>query len=168
MPLSKSAYNSLVLHLRLGKPIQLIFPIYLLAIINLAYYTDMDSKDKKMHWMMWCCIAVIVFLYQYWFLLNRLRSYFLPFLLVYIFNVLSNSKQKDVVLKQIFVVGFFVYCFVFTFGNYKKNRTLTSKINNISTVFERFKYTENEIKQRQMKEALIYWKIDFQNELKNE
>ncbi len=162
LPLSQAAYSSIALHLKWGNTIQLIFPIYLLLIVNLAYYTQFnDKQNQKWHWFMWCCIAVIVFLYQYWFFLNRLRSYFLPFLLIYVFKTLVFSNKKDIWLRQLFVLVFFAYGAYFLIGNYIQSKKLVSKTNNISTVLERIRNSEEELKKRQMAEAKKYWLYDF-------
>lgn len=162
LPISQGTYNSIELHLAWGNSVQLIFPIYLLAIINIAYYSKFDKKEQKWHWLMWCCIVVIVFLYQYWFLLNRLRSYFLPFLLVYVFKALIFTDKRDRWLKQSFVFVFFVYGLYFMYGTYQTGKSIESKTNNVSTIFDRIQYNEEQIKARQMREAEIYWKHDFQ------
>ena len=113
---------------------------------------------------MWCSVAVIVILFQYWFLLNRIRSYFMPFLLVYTINTLLNTKRKDILPKQLLVLTLMIYSILFISGNYIKGLSQLSHTNNISTVFARLYHSEAFLKNRQMKEATIYWEKDYLKE----
>lgn len=164
IPLSKTVYISLIHHLSEGKILQLILPVYLLTIFCLAYYGNFSKENKKWHWFMWCFIAVIVILFQYWFLLNRIRSYFTLFLLVYTINTLVNSQRKDILPKQLLVLTLIIYSVLFISGNYIKSLNQSSHTNNISTVFARLYHSEAFLKNRQMKEAIIYWEKDYLKE----
>jgi len=164
IPLSREVYISLIHHLSEGKIFQLILPVYLLVIFCLAYYGNFSKENKKWHWFMWCSVAVIVILFQYWFLLNRIRSYFTPFLLVYTINTLVNTKRKDILPKQLLVLTLMIYSILFISGNYIKGLSQLSHTNNISTVFARLYHSEAFLKNRQMKEATIYWEKDYLKE----
>jgi len=164
IPLSKTVYISLIHHLSEGKILQLILPVYLLTIFCLAYYGNFSKENKKWHWFMWCFIAVIVILFQYWFLLNRIRSYFTLFLLVYTINTLVNSQRKDILPKQLLVLTLIIYSVLFISGNYIKSLNQSSHTNNISTIFDRLHHSEDYLRNQQMKEATIYWKKDYLKE----
>lgn len=164
IPLSATVYRSVIHHLSEGKIFQLILPVYLLAIFCIAYYGNFSKENQKWHWFMWCGVTVIVILFQYWFLLNRIRSYFMPFLLVYTIHTLLNSKRKDILPRQIFVFTLITYSLLFIYGNYLKAENNASRTNNISTIFERLKHSEDFVKNRQMKEAKIYWERDYLKE----
>lgn len=164
IPLSREVYISLTHHLSEGKIFQLILPVYLLVLFCLAYYGNFSKENKKWHWFMWCSVAVIVILFQYWFLLNRIRSYFTPFLLVYTINTLLNTKRKDILPKQLLVLTLMIYSILFISGNYIKGLSQSSHTNNISTVFARLYHSEAFLKNRQMKEAIIYWEKDYLKE----
>ncbi len=104
LPISKSLISSAEHHLSVGDSFQRIIIVYIGTIGCLAYYLRNSSKNKTLHWIMWCCVAVLVCLYPYYFLLNRLRPYFLPFLIVYIINTLQNTEVKDVLPRQLYTV----------------------------------------------------------------
>ena len=168
LPLGDGVSESLRLHLTMGSKVQLIFPIYFLAILCLAYYSNFAEEEKRWHWMMWLSVAAIVSLYQYWFLLNRLRSFVLPFLLVYMQQEIANSeRQKDRLPRQLFGVVFMIYAAVFIYGSQTPSYA-KSKTNNISTVFELANHSGEELQLRQMKEAILFWEHDFVQTQKEE
>ncbi|MBO7234763.1 MAG: EpsG family protein [Paludibacteraceae bacterium] len=162
LPLNDTIKDSLSLHLAMGSKVQIVFPIYFLAIVCLAYYSNFAEKDKRWHWMMWLCVAAIVTLYQYWFLLNRLRSFVLPFLLVYMQSEMAQSeRKKDHLPAQLFAVVFMLYAAVFTYSSNQTPSYAKSKTNRVSTVFELNKHSQVELQERQMKEAILFWEHDF-------
>lgn len=161
-PLKESIKSSLDLHLQMGSKVQTIFPIYLLAILCLAYYSNFSAEKKRWHWMMWLCIGGIVCLYQYWFLLNRLRSYVLPFLLVYMQQELALSvRVKDRLPRQTFAVVFMLYATIFTYSSNQTPDYALSKTNQISTVFDLCHMSKEALQERQLKEARLFWTHDF-------
>lgn len=162
LPLGGSIKDSLSLHLAMGSKVQIIFPIYFLAILCLAYYSNFSDKDRRWHWMMWLCVAAIVTMYQYWFLLNRLRSFVLPFLLVYMQSEIAQSeRKKDLLPAQLFGVVFMLYAAVFTYSSNQTPSYAKSRTNRVSTVFELRDHSPEELQERQMKEAILFWKHDF-------
>ncbi len=160
LPLGSSITGSIEHHLLLGKTFQKIFILYIGTILCLAYYTRNTAHNKTLHWLMWCCVAVIVCLYPYYFLLNRLRSYFLPFLIVYIINMLTQEHITDKLPRQIYTVVVIGYLLLVTIQIPAGNKKLKASIDNVSLVFERRKHTEQELMNRQLKQAEIYWKHD--------
>lgn len=169
LPLNDAIKDSLSLHLKMGSKVQIIFPIYFLAILCLAYYSNFSEKDKRCHWMMWLCVAMIVSLYQYWFLLNRLRSFVLPFLLVYMQSEMAQSeRKKDLLPAQLFGVVFMLYAAVFTYSSSLTPPYAKSKTNRISTVFELCHHSKEELQHRQIREARLFWEHDFLQTQKEE
>lgn len=162
LPFSGALKDSVELHLAMGSRIQIIFPIYLLAILCLAYYGNFSEENKRWHWMMWLCIGVVVCLYQYWFLLNRLRSFILPFFLVYMQRELAQSERvKDQLPRQVFALVLMLYAAVFTYSSNQQPDYARSKTNRISTVFELRHMSKEALQHRQMEEAILFWEHDF-------
>ena len=159
--LMPSAQESLMHHMGVGKLFQRVFLLYIFTILLLAYYKQSDAIDSKRHWLMWCCMAVIVCLYPYWFLLNRLRSYFLPFLVVYIIRTLRQENITDVLPRQLYTLFLFTYIALFLVNIPRNNALLQYPTDNISLVFERREHSAAELEKRQIRQARLYWKYDY-------
>lgn len=166
LPLSSLQSASLKHHLQLGTPFQVVLIVYMASIFCLAYYIVPKNGHTRKHWLIWCCVAVLVCLYPYWFLLNRLRSYFLPFLIVYIANTLYTSERKDALTKQIYATILVLYTGVVLAGLPKKAQQMRYPTASISLVAERYKYSDEELQQRQMRQAKLYWKYDYPKMIK--
>lgn len=165
LTISRSINDSILHHLQLGKNLQTIFPIYFLSILCLAYYSKFTTHHKRSHWMMWICIAVIVFLYQYWYLLNRLRSFFLPFIIVYMQREIAENKIADALPRQIFAAIFCVYATIFAISSNNQSHYAKSHTNDICTIFDVINGDKEQIIERQHKEASLFWEHDFNDML---
>ncbi len=161
LPISGSILRSLEHHLLVGKTFQKVFILYLATLLCLAYYKRNDASNKTFHWIMWCCGAIVVILYTNWFLLNRLRSYFLPFLIIYIINTLQAKDVKEILPRQIYTVVVLGYFLVVALMIPHTNSKLRYPTDKVSLVFERTKHTERELTNRQMKMAHMYWEYDY-------
>lgn len=162
LPLPSSVKTSILHHINVGDFKQLILPVYIAAIACITYYSDFDRKGRQWHWFTWCCIAIIAVLLQYWFFLNRIRSYILPFIIPYILNVCMSSKRSPM-LRQCTALIFVLYSIVLIVGISRPGK---SRINGISTVFERTHMSEQTLLNRQMRQAEIYWAEDYTDFLK--
>ncbi len=161
LPISGSVLRSLEHHLLVGKTFQKVFVLYAATMLILAYYKRNDTTNKTLHWIMWCCGAVLVCLYPYWFLLNRLRSYFVPFLIIYIIGTLQGKDIRDVLPRQLYTVFVMLYFLWVALSIPKTNSGLKYPTDNISLVFERAKHGERELQNRQLKQAALYWEYDY-------
>ncbi|MCQ2310833.1 MAG: EpsG family protein [Paludibacteraceae bacterium] len=159
--LPDSIAGSLALHVSAHQMIQTVAPIYFLGILLIGYHAHFEEENKKWHWMIWCALAIIACLYAYWFLLNRLRSYFILFILVYGAHILHTSERKNVLPRQFFSLILYLYAGLFIYTNI--TIPVHSKTNAVSTVFERKHLSQSELEERQMKEAIKYWKEDYPN-----
>lgn len=166
LPLSATQLTSAKHHLMIGVPFQKILIVYLSSIFCLAYYSIPKEGDTRRHWIVWCGVALLVCLYPYWFLLNRLRSFFLPFLIVYIANTIQSSEKKDVLTKQIYATILVMYSVVLMIDIPQKNKQLRSPTDSISLVVERCKHSEKELQKRQMAQAELYWDYDYKEMIK--
>ncbi|MGN0186200.1 MAG: EpsG family protein [Paludibacteraceae bacterium] len=161
LTISRSINESILHHLQLGKNLQTIFPIYFLGILCLAYYSNFTANDKHSHWMMWICIAVIVFVYQYWYLLNRLRSFFLPFIIVYMQREIAESKITDAIPRQIFATIFMLYAIVFNYNNNIRADYAQSHTFDTVTIFDLINNDTELLQKHQLEEASLYWNHDI-------
>ncbi len=161
LPISGSILRSLEHHLLVGKTFQKVFILYAATMFILAYYKRNDTTNKTLHWIMWCCGAVLVCLYPYWFLLNRLRSYFIPFLIIYIIHTLQEKNITDVLPRQLYTAFITLYFLWIAVSIPKTNSRLKYPTDTISLVFERAKHSEKELQNRQLKQAALYWEYDY-------
>ncbi len=167
LPLDSSSIESIEHHLLIGKPFQKVIILYVCTFICLAYYKRNESQNKTLHWFMWCCAAILVCLYPYWFLLNRLRSYFLPFLIIYIVNMLQGKDITDILPKQIYTVIVIGYILITMIEFPRNNKKEKYPVDTISLVFERTKHSEKALIDRQMKKAALYWEHNYDQMFEN-
>ena len=144
--------------------IQKIIIIYLGLIGILAYYLKPNDKNNTKHWLIWCCVALIVFIYDYWFLLNRIRSYFLPFLIVYTSSLLSDRRLTNHLPKQIFATLLLVFfCFDAFVSLPQHHKMLKFPTDKICLVTDLRYKSEEELTEEQMRNAINYWEQDYKN-----
>ena len=119
-------------------------------------------------------LILIVCLYQYYYVLNRMRSYFLPFIIVYIINSTheyfknnNNLLPYSTLLKQLSILFIFIYASYFTYSTEKGYSQAVSQFYDRSTIFDLIYEDKATIKARQLKKAKIYWGEDFFKDTNN-
>ena len=174
LPLSERVLNSIEHHLLLGRTIQVIFLVYLVAIICLTYFTkNKTDKITAIKHTALIGLILIVCLYQYFYILNRIRSYFLPFIIIYVINSAHNYfKNKDLLpystlIKQLSILFLFIYASYFTYSTEKAYSKTISQIHDKSTIFDLRYNDKTTIRDRQFKKAQTYWEEDFFKDTNN-
>ncbi len=140
---------------------QVVLPIYLMAIALMAYYYNYKEKITTEHIICWLCFAVIAVLFQQWFLLSRLRSLFIPFIIPFVFKTISNSHQTNQLPKQLFTLIFIAYTAWITIGSAINNKKLVSKTNRIVTVFDLIGNDKQAVINEQLHQAHLFWEHDY-------
>ncbi len=161
--LPSSLQISVEYHLMVGKRIQKIFFLYFMVIICLGYYTlktDADKREKIYHWLIWSMILVIVILYQYYLILYRIRSYILPFLLVWLLNTMETTPVKNQLAKQMLGLIMILFSISLTFELPKRYEKMKGQTDRVSWVWERRNHTQRELIDRQIEQAKLFWKYD--------
>ena len=153
--------HSIKHHFSKSEILQAIMPVYIGVIFIIAYYSNFDKKESKWHWFIWGCIAIIVILFQYYFFLNRLRSFFIPFVIIYTINICLNSERKDKIPRQLFAILFVVYTVFQARSLQIQTDSMESRINYPSTILETSKKSKEEIRKRQLEEASVFWEEDY-------
>ena len=166
-PLQESVIDSIKHHFLLERKIQTIFVVYAIALFCTVYYSRFSKEEAKWHWIIFTCLLIIVILFQYYFILNRLRSYFLPLALVYISNAIATSEHKSVLPKQILVVSIILFAANFYRRYNVELENSISKVNIGHTIFDLKHKSEEQIKQEQMKKAAKFWKYEYLNQTQN-
>lgn len=161
LPLNESVIDSIKHHLLVERNFQSIVIIYAITLFCLAYYTSFSKENAKWHWIIFACLLTIVVLFQYFFILNRLRSYFLPLALVYTINAIANSKHKSVLPKQILALSIILFS-----ANFARRYTVdlqnsVSKVHEVTTIFDLRKKSKEEIKNEQLEKAEKYWREEY-------
>ena len=166
LPLPASYIASAKHHLLVGKNFQKVIILYISTILVLAWYTQTPTDSKARHWLMWCCVAVLAFLFPYWFLLNRFRSFFIPFLIMYVIETINN-ESADVLPRQIYTSVVMAYICLMTVLIPHNNKSLKYPTDRVSVVFERINHSEVDLTERQLKQAIKYWEYDYGKLIEN-
>lgn len=175
LPLSPSMIKSIEHHLLLGRVVQVVFLVYFTTIFCINYFTiNKSSKNDIIKTSVVAGLILIVLFYQYFYVLNRMRSYFLPVIIVYTINLsyqYFENKQYKIpyakIVRQLSVLFMFTYVIFQTYTLEKSYRKTKSQIHDCTTIFELNRYDKETIKQRQLKKAKIYWERDFMESSNN-
>lgn len=152
--------KSISYHLSFAKQIQLNFVLYMLAIVVMVQYAKRKQGRDLILAITTAGMIIAVMFYQHFMLLNRLRSYFAIFIIVYIFNFVRIKSEEKVpyinIIRQAGIV------FLMIFACYK---TITFDVNwkrdgnamEACTLLDLRHSSSKEIKQRQLIKANNFW-----------
>lgn len=168
LDLAPGTRQSIAHHLELRRTVQVIFILYLLTLLCLNQWTASggDSRIPTVQVAAILGLIIIVVLYRYFFVLNRLRSYFIPIIAVYVINkVQAYERSGDrlpyaKLVKQISVVFCFVYMGHQIYAFEALSSNFHSGLYNRCTVLELMTTDKAEIVKRQMEYAEVYWDED--------
>ena len=171
LPLNANVIESLDHHFSNSVPIQIISILYLSIIVVLSLVSTKGEIQKKLNYFIGVFVFMIVVFYENNMVLNRMRSYFLPLAIIYIFNLLcniENEEEVDVVdwfkglskklIPQTLLTIFTLFAVAQIFSIYTLHTTSESRIYDISTVFQLRNKTEEEIKEERMNRAKVFWR----------
>lgn len=159
--------SSIKHHLRVGKQIQSVWMVYAMLVVCVEYYLHYHkTRLDGVAIMAVLGIVIVVVAYQYYYILNRVRSFFVPFMIVWVFQVVQGRDTDKPIpyfklVSQLACVLFFAYSVHTTRTFTKQSKTLHAPIYNACTVLD---IREGEIKalqQRQLKQAEDFWRYDF-------
>lgn len=155
--------DSINMHFAMSSaPIQSILIIYTLIGLMLYYSVNKSTYTNNI-WisMVLMSMLTIAVFYKYRFFLLRLRSYFLPILIVYIFNAVQNSDIPKY-LYQITTILLLIIS-VRTILNFIKigNDPNSSKADVGHVVFELFNNNDADIKKDALNKATIFWNKEY-------
>lgn len=174
IPLPEGYIKSIEHHLLLGRQIQIIGLIYLAILFAINMFL-LYGKKTRYTWLTLSALVglvCVVFLYQYFFLLNRIRSYFAPFVVYYVIMLLSNQQLSRLVpysgfIKQSLMVLIMVYYSHIVVSQIRDGRQLHAPMARACTIFELRHATQKQIRDRQMQYAYIYWTQDYMKKENN-
>lgn len=147
-------------HLSLFKPMQIVGIVY---ISFLCYAYTYSSKELKGPWnaLLLLFAILVTVLYQNFFLLQRVRSYFVPLVIVYCIQLYTSERRNNQLWKQLIVCSCYVACvYMLTIGYFttKKKFEHRNMDVNYETVFSLIKSEPSEIRKKKMSEASYFWK----------
>ena len=168
LPFSESVLYSIRHHLSLGRQVQVVFLIYALTLVCIVHYTQYcKSRNEIIAIIATIGILCIVILYQYYYLLNRVRSYFTPVLIVYIFRLIQDAEGREIhipygkLLKQTTSFFLILYMIHSTIAIHKGGIVLKNKVNDACTVFDLINQDKGALQRRQMMKARKFWEEDY-------
>ncbi|MBQ7192305.1 MAG: EpsG family protein [Paludibacteraceae bacterium] len=163
---------SITHHLGLGKQVQTVFLLYLMLLLCLSHYQQyVHTRLTTIASFVVIGILLIVLLYQSYYLLNRLRSYFLPLIIVYVFRLVQQTEHTPIpygrLLVQTAIAVVFIYLGYHAYTFNKAAQQMQYKIYTACTVFDVIgKNNTKQVQQRQLELAEKWWKTDFKKGLK--
>lgn len=181
LPLPGSVKHSIIHHLSMGKQFQVVFLLYFGLIVLLEYIRSYDKRQRQPQreretYERWgqialvalCGLALLVIGYQYFYLLNRMRSYFLPFVLAYSFRIVWEVQQDETVripymslMRQSMTVLLFLYLAHYTYSFDRMTWDWKNPIYKSCTVFDLRHQPEWAIRNHQVPMASRWWKTDY-------
>ena len=173
LPLPESYIESAAHHLQLGRQFQTVALIYLAVLVWISIHNARHST--KYGWIaieVLIGVIIIVAVYQYYFLLNRLRSYFTPFIVWYLVFLATDGKRAREIpymalIRQSVAMLMIVYFANATYGYIRGAKQLHTPIARASTLFNLRHESPKQIRDRQMKLALRYWQEDYMKQNDN-
>ena len=155
-------------HFLLGRQFQVIAIVYLAVLLAFNIYISYDRKSRY-SWIALAVLAgmaIVVVFYPYYFLLSRLRSYFLPFVVGYIVILLNEPQRSQTVphiafIKQALMVLVLAFYMHYAISLELGSRSLHSPVFRASTVFDLRHLSPKQVRDRQMKIAENYWIQDY-------
>lgn len=172
LPLPGSYLQSLAHHLTLGRQVQVVFLVYAATLVCVTHFSQYHhTRMQAIAAAAFVGLVVVSVLYQYYYLLERIRSYFLPIVIVGVFNQVQSAEntQKKIpygtLMKQLCSVLIFVFMIHSVYKFHVSTSQLKNNVYKSCTVFELIDHRSSDIQNAQMKLAYRYWKEDF---MKNE
>lgn len=156
--------HSIKLHLSFAKLGQSNLFVYGAALLLLIDYAREREKRVSMVAAVAMGMIITVLFYQYYYMLNRLKSYFVILVVYYIFREMHKAGEEGMpfvtITRQVceMLLVLFVSYKVYAFDQNSLNEGNLLKA---STVFELAEYDSVEIMDRQMLKADKYWRTQF-------
>lgn len=175
LPLSESYIESIQHHMLLGRQFQIVAVVYLSVLFLLICWHRPQEKNRYS----WIAIeslmgmAIIVCFYQYFNLLMRMRSFFLPMIIGYVISLVTDTERIKKVpygmfLKQAVAVLMMVYWVHTTLSFDRMTKQWHAPVVRACTLLDLRHHSEKEIRDRQMKYAETFWREDYMRDKKYE
>lgn len=153
--------DSIRLHLSFVNLRQTNLLIYGTALLVLVMYSRGQERKGFMVATVFCGMIVIVVLYQYYFIVDRLRSYFALFVIYYIFNTMRVAAEKREpyvnIVRQLCEIVLLFFMVGKTYSFDKASRAEQGDLLEVSTVFDLIDEDVTVVRERQMEKGRRFW-----------
>lgn len=175
IPIPANLQHSISIHMSLGKNIQIIWAVYAMIIVCIEYYSHYlkEKPRKSLEIISIVTILFILLFYQFYYMLNRLRSPFLPILIAFMFYVACSSDLMDALkikmprlLLQLSIIFIFLYSGYTLHSVQKSQAILEHDVTSICTVFELRHKSAKKIRDERMETARLWWQYDYSKVVK--
>lgn len=174
LPIPESVLSSVEHHVLLGKQVQIIFVLYVTLLLCLVHYMQYSkSRVQTIAAAAIIGLLLIAVFYQYYYLLNRLRSYFTPLIIVFLFRQVQEAEDKQVHVpygafaKQLACVIGLVYMLHTTYALHRSTQSMKHKVCETCTVFDLINHRPVDVQKSQMRKAELWWEEDFMSDETN-
>lgn len=168
LPLPDSYIYSLKHHLSLGRQVQSVFLVYAVTLVGVSHFAEYNhSRSQAIAAAALVGLVIVAVLYQYYYLLDRLRSYFLPVVIVFVFRLVQSTEDKHLevpygtLAKQLCSLVLVIYLVHSILFLHRGTQQLKNNVYASCTVFELIDHRPSDVQNSQMKLAQKYWKEDF-------
>lgn len=174
LPLPDSYISSLQHHLGLGRQIQIVFIAYAVTLMVVTHFSQF--KRTRAGGIAAAAVVGLVFvavMYQYYYLLWRIRSYFIPVVIVYIFNLVQQAEDEHkqvpygAFVKQFGSVILFLYLGYCTYSFHRSASAMKYPIYASCTVFDLIDHRASDLQKSQLKKAMSWWKEEWMKDENN-
>lgn len=172
LPLPDNYIGSIEHHLLLGRQVQIIFVLYVVVLICLAHYAQYcRTRTQIIASAAMIGLILVALFYQYYYLLNRVRSYFTPLVILFVFQFVQNAENKQAsvpygaLIKQLTCAVIMVYLAHTIYATHRSTNAMKNKVCDTCTVFDLIDHRPVDVQNAQMKKAERWWAEDF---MKNE
>lgn len=172
LPLPHSYISSLRHHLSLGRQVQTVFLVYAVTLVCISHFAQYrHTRAQAFASVALIGLVIVALTYQYFYLLERVRSYFLPIVIVYVFGLVQKAEDEKrhvpygALLKQLASVVLLVFMIHTVQGHHSSASQLKNNVYRSCTVFDLIDHRPCDVQKSQMDLALRYWQEDF---MKNE
>lgn len=169
---NEALHYSIEYHFSFTRKAQAVLPIYVIFFVSLALMKNKSPFFYKMNFLIFLYMILIATTYQFFPLLWRIRSYFIPFLITYIFTTTykaNNTQNENIevspfmtknrkVLIPISSTFLLLFCVHTIISSYKVQNGLRSGVYETCTVFDLLGHTREELESRQVSKAIYYWR----------
>ncbi len=166
-----SILASLEYHLTFIQRFQPVLILYLILFWGLATIKNKSEFFNRMNLLIFLFMTVIAITYQFYPLTWRIRSYFVPFLITYLFTSVWQATEQDdnnvesspflkrniKIITPILPCLIMLFCIYTMISCYRNQNLLKSRIYDTCTIFELYHTSKEEIIERQMGKARYYW-----------
>ena len=168
LPLPVTYITSINHHLMLGKQVQVVFVMYAAVLFVIAHYNQYrHSRVGTVAAAAFIGLIFVAVLYQYYYMLWRIRSYFLPLMIVYGFNLVQQTEDEQVhvpygkAIKQLACIVIFLYLGHFIHLCQRSSYESKHDIYAVCTVFDLIDHRPADVQKSQLKKARLWWEEDF-------